>query len=124
MIYIYRHPEKEEYVEVFQTMNEDHVYEEDGVKWKRVFTVPGMAMDTKIDPFSKKEFADKTRNKKGTYGDIMDRSAEMSQQRADKEGEDPIKRKYFDKYAKDRKGVKHQMDRPTRIETKHAWVDL
>ena len=32
-IYVYRHPEKEEYREVFQGMNDEHVYSKDGVEF-------------------------------------------------------------------------------------------
>ena len=36
-IYVYKHPEKDEYREVFQGMNDEHSYAEGGVQWKRVF---------------------------------------------------------------------------------------
>ena len=39
--YVYKHPDKEEYVEVVQSMNEDHVYfDENKLEWKRVFINP------------------------------------------------------------------------------------
>ena len=47
MVYLFKHPDKEEYREVVQGMNDEHSYEEDGIIFKRVFTVPNMSMDTK-----------------------------------------------------------------------------
>ena len=49
-IYIYKNPDTEEYKEVIQTMNEEHIYiDEFGLEWKRVFTVPHASIDTKDD---------------------------------------------------------------------------
>jgi len=108
-IYIYRHPEEEKYIEVLQTMMEDHVYSDpDGLEWKRIFTVPNASIDSQIDPYSQKEFVNKTENKKGTVGDMMDYSKEMSQMRAESNGGvDPVKDKYYKDYSSKRKGAKH-----------------
>jgi hypothetical protein len=76
--------------------------------WKRVFTVPQASIDARVDPFSAKQFADKTGSKKGTYGDLLDRSAEMSHERAVQAGGiDPVKSQYFNDYSKKRRGAKH-----------------
>jgi hypothetical protein len=123
-IYIYKHPEEEDYREIIQTMSEAHVYSEDGVEWKRVFTVPQASIDTKINPFSSKEFVEKTGNKKGTFGDMMDYSAEMSRQREEKVGtDDPVKRKFFDDYKKKNK-VDHVHDKPKVIENSKIRIDF
>jgi hypothetical protein len=123
-IYIYKHPEEEAYREIIQTMSEAHVYSEDGVEWKRVFTVPQASIDTKINPFSSKEFVEKTGNKKGTFGDMMDYSAEMSRQREEKVGtDDPVKRKFFDDY-KNKNKVDHVHDKPKTIENKNFKIEL
>ena len=108
-IYIYRHPDEEKYIEVLQTMSQDHIYfDSDGLEWKRVFTVPNASIDSQIDPYSKKDFVDKTANKKGTFGDMMDHSKEMSQMRAESNGGvDPVKEKYYKDYSSKRKGAKH-----------------
>jgi len=108
-IYIYKHPEEETYTEVLQTMMENHVYfDSDGLEWKRVFTVPNASIDSQIDPHSSKEFINKTENKKGTYGDMMDYSKELSHVRAEKNGGiDPVKEKYYKEYSSKRKGAKH-----------------
>lgn len=75
--------------------------------WKRVWTKPRAAVDAfKIDPHSTKDFIRAT-NKRGTMGDLYDRSAEWSEKRADKEGVDPIKQKWYDNYSRKRKGRKH-----------------
>lgn len=125
--YIYRHPVTEELREIIQTMKEKHVFftEENGevIEWKRVYTIPKMSIDTKIDPFSSKDFVKNT-NKKGTYGDVLDYSAELSEKRAEKSGgEDPIKRDYFNKYEKE-VGKKHIHDKPKTIKTDQAIVEL
>lgn len=100
MLYVYQHPDTGEIVEVSQGMNDEHVYVVDGVKWNRIFTVPNASIDTKIDPFSSKDFAQKTL-KKGTMGDLFDRSRELSEKRKDKEGYDPVEKKQAEKYNKE-----------------------
>lgn len=88
-------------------MNEPHVYSEDGEEWERVFTVPQASVDTKVDPFSKTKFLEKT-NKGATIGEMWDRSAELSQQRAEKSGGvDPIKQQHMENYKKVRGGKIH-----------------
>jgi hypothetical protein len=99
MIYVYQHPEDGRIIEVSQGMNDVHEYYEDDIKWNRVFTVPNATIDTKIDPFSPQAFADKT-NKKGTMGDLIDRSKELSEQRKEKRGFDPVLKKEVDDYKK------------------------
>lgn len=110
-IYIYKHPEHEEYEEVFQGMNDKHEYtDEFGTKWERVFLAPNAMVDSDIDPFSEQSFLDKTKNA-GTVGDLWDRGAEMSHKRAMKnDGVDPLRNQYFKDYSKARKGAKHHLD--------------
>lgn len=82
----------------------------DGESWRREIAIPQVAIDTKIDAFSQKEFREKTYAKKGeTLGSMWDRSAELSEQRAAKLGaEDPVKQKYFKDYRKkNKKGIPH-----------------
>ena len=126
-IYIYKSPNGEEYKEVVQTMAEDHVYfDSEGLKWKRVFTVPNASIYTSVDPYSSREFVEKTSNKKGTYGDMMDYSQELSHTRAEKNGGiDPVKEKYYKDYSKKRNGAKHfdQMKTETK-NNKQLNVDL
>lgn len=124
-LYLYKHPSEEKYVEVVQGMNDKHeFFDSDGVEWERRWTVPYASVSSQIDPFDRRKQIEKTGNMKGTVGDLWDFSREMSEMREDKLGhEDPVKRKYFDDYEK-RNKVKHTKDRPTKIETKHATIDL
>lgn len=127
-IYIYHNSETQEYVEVVQKMSDVHEYfgeRDDEDKWKRVFTSPNASFDSKIDPFKASEFARKTGSKKGTYGDLLDKSAELSQQRADiTGGTDPVKAKYFEDYSKTRRGAKHPSDFKKVINNKNATIDF
>jgi len=124
-IYTYKHPETGEYIEVVQTMSEEHVYtDESGVEWKRVFTIPHATIDTKDDAWSHNQFVEKTGKMRGTVGDVLDYSAELSAKRAEANGgEDPIKRKAFDDYKK-QTGKKHLSDRKKTIETSRVKIDL
>ena len=92
-------------------MNEVHEYHGqngDENDWKRVFHAPQASIDTKIDANKATAFLEKTRNKKGTYGDMLDYSKELSDKRADQNGGvDPVKQEYFNKYSKERNGAKH-----------------
>lgn len=108
-IYLYQHPDTGEVVEVFQGMNEDHVFfDEKGLEYKRLFISPNYAIDSKIDPFSAKDFAEKTRNKKGTIGDLLNQSKELSEKRGG-QSNDPVLKNYLSSY-KEEKGVKHSSE--------------
>ena len=122
-LYTYKHPDKEEYKDVIQGMNDEHVYSEDGIEWKRVFFAPMASIDTRIDPFSQKQFTERTGAKKGTLGDMFDYSKEMSHLRAEKTGNgDPVQKKYFDDYASKRNGQRHLAEKKT-YESKNVKVD-
>lgn len=125
-IYTYFRESTEEFVDVFQGMNDLHEYKGvDGTEedWKRVYYSPQMALDTQIDPFSSKQFNDRTRDKKGTVGHLLDYSAEMSDKRASQAGGiDPVKQKYFDNYAKERRGARHNLEKQT-FEGKNFKID-
>lgn len=110
--YLFQHPETGETQEVFQHMNDSHVYVKDGVSWNRIFTVPTASIDTNIDPMSHKDWNLKTENKRGTIGDMMDRSKELSEQRAKIVGKDPVKEKFFENHRK-KTGGKYHPDDPT-----------
>lgn len=113
-LYPYKNPKTGEVKDIFQGMNDEHIYSEDGVEWKRVFLSPNASIDTKADPFSQDDFRERTGAKKGTVGDMLDYSAEMSEKRAEKcGGVDPVKKKYFDEYAKKRGGKRHLNEKKT-----------
>ena len=110
-IYLYENPETNEVIEVVQGISEEHKFKnEDGLEYKRVFTVPHASIDTKIDPHSSNDFLNKTKNKGYTVGDLWDVSKEASEKRIKETGKDKIKEKYFKNYSKKRKGMKHQGD--------------
>jgi len=123
-IYTYEHPETGERVDIVQTMNEDHSYtDENGLKWNRVFSIPNASTDSQIDPNNPQAFLDATRNKKGSMGDLLDMSKELSEKRADKNGgSDPVKDKFFKEYSDSRKGAKHP-EQKKKFESKHIKVD-
>ena len=122
--YFYSNPADEnDIVEVIQSMNDTHEYYQDGVKWDRVWQNPQLNVKGgKVDPFDKKKFIDKTGKMKGTYGDMLDFSKELSEERAAKLGEDPMKRKHFDDYEK-KVGKKHLLDKPKSAENDFMKVD-
>lgn len=100
MVYIFEHPETGEFVEVFQAANDTHIYERDGIKWNRVWTVPHAGIDTMLDPFNQEKFVDKTYQGKSKLGDYWDMSKELSEKRKAKLGYDPIKQKHDAEMAK------------------------
>lgn len=104
--YLFENPKTKETKSFFFGMKDEKKVVINGVEWKRVFTVPQASIDTAVDPFSQKDFI-KATNKKGTYGDLMDRSAELSAKRKDKAGIDPIRENYFKNYSAERSGLKH-----------------
>ena len=108
-IYLFENPETGQIIEDVQSMKDEHIYvDTNGVVWNRVYTIPQSNIDTKIDPFSQNAFLEKTGKTKGKIQDLQDRSAELSEKRAQiVGGVDPLKQKYFDSYAKKRKGKEH-----------------
>jgi len=109
-IYLFQNPKNDEIKEVVQKMSDKHVYSENGINWKRIFTIPQTSIDTEIDAFSEDSFKKKTSNKKETFGDLMDRSKELSEKRQSIAGTDPVRNKFFEDYSKTRKGKKHAKD--------------
>ncbi len=117
-----KNPKKK--TELFFSMREapkvGEVVVDDGVEWKRVFTLPFASVDTQINPNSVNDFVEKTGKKKGSVGDLWDCSRELSEKRAKQNnGVDPVKKKHFDNYAKSRHGREHfQAKKERKIEKK------
>lgn len=114
-LYLFEHPETGVIREVyFKLEDKKEYFGEDGeekVKWHRRFTIPYASTNTKVsDPFSQKDFMQRTEGKNLTLGDMWDESARLAEQREKKVGEDPVKKQHFDTYAKKRKGLKHLQD--------------
>lgn len=108
-LYTYENPKTGETIDVLQGMNEKHAYiDENGLEWKRVFQIPNAAVDSQIDANNPLAFVDATKNKKGTYGDLLNKSAELSEKRAKEYGgKDPVKEKFLSDYSKKTGGKKH-----------------
>lgn len=111
-IYIYKNPKTEEIKEIIQSVHDKHEYIQDGIKWDRVFTVPEVNTQEKLNEKStSKDFARVTGNQKGTVGDLWDRSKELSEKRSKIYGKDNVKKKYFEDWSKKRKGKVHPKSR-------------
>jgi hypothetical protein len=111
--YIYQHPKTEQVIEVQQGITESHEYTDDqGVKWNRVFTVPNASIPnmTRIESGSEQDFMRRTEGFKGSIGDLMDASKELSDKRSELSGKDPVKQKFFKDYSQGRNGLKHKDD--------------
>lgn len=104
--YLFIHPDTEEVREEVQKMTEPHVYiDEKGIEWRRLWSLPRVSIDTVSDPFSSKEFVEKTRNKNLSVGDLWDMSADMAIKRESQAGgRDAIKEGHDAKETKKRKG--------------------
>ena len=110
--YLYENPDTGEIIKIIQSVSEDHTYSEDGVEFDRVFTVPNMSVDAAADPFSAEQFRQKTKNMKGSMGDMWDYSKELSEKRKSITGtEDPIRKKAEKKYSEKRRGMKYKEKR-------------
>jgi hypothetical protein len=108
-LYLFKNPKTGKVISVFQGMNDEHNYSEDGIKYERVFTVPNAQIDTEFDVDSSSKFVEKTGRMKGTLGEIWDYSEELSKKRASKYGgTDPLRKKAEEKYSKKRKGMKYK----------------
>jgi len=101
-IYTYEHPDTGEIIEVVQTMNEAHVYQRNGVTWKRVFLAPAAKVDSmeNCNPFDQQDFVKRTARKGMTMGDMWNESKRLSEKRAKSVGKDPVKEKAINDYKK------------------------
>ena len=131
MTYTFRNIETGECVEIEMPMKNYKHYQ--GVSgdedcWEQVYETPQISMrnstSAKVDPFSQKEFVDRTGKMKGNVGDMLDYSKELSEKREAAHGkEDPVKRKHFQKYEK-LTGKKHLQDKKKVYENKHVKISL
>lgn len=117
MIYSFRNTKTDEIIEVEMPMKDYKPYKgENGDEdfWERIYDLPQVNIgNSKVEnPFDNNAFVRKTGGMKGSYGDLLDYSSELSEKRASLNGgEDPVKRKYFDNYEKNT-GKKHLKDKP------------
>lgn len=99
-IYIYKNDTTGEVKEVFQGMKDEHIYEEDGIKWSRVFVNPNALVDTfnSLDPFDKNAFIKRTAKVGMNVGEMWDESKKLSEKRAKSVGQDYVKLNAQNKY--------------------------
>lgn len=112
-LYLFSNPKKpKEIIEIFMGMNETHEYIKNGIKWNREWTKPTAATDTNWNENSSHDFVEKTAKKKGSIGDMIDLSKELSEKRAHKLGvsRDPILQKKYDTYRKETRGKRHHAE--------------
>lgn len=125
-MYIFQNPKTNEEIEVFFHMDDEKKYfDKNGLEWKRVYTSSQLNTEASIDPWDNNSFVNSTANMKGSVGDLLDKSAELSSMRSEKNGGvDPLKEKYFKNYSKERNGVKHHMDKGKTYESKNIKIDF
>lgn len=125
-MYIFQNPKTNEEVEIFFHMNDEKKYfDKNGLEWKRVYLSSQLSTEASIDPWDNNSFVNSTANMKGSVGDLLDKSSELSSMRAEKNGGvDPLKKEYFKNYSKERNGVKHHMDKSKTYESKNVKIDF
>lgn len=112
-IYVFENPDTGETVEVVQKMTDKHSHaDENGLEWDRVWSPSNLDTTGTINPDSYKSFEEATKNKNYTLGEMWDRSAELSEERASKHGEDKVKKRWLKSYSKNRKGTKYSEHGP------------
>jgi hypothetical protein len=107
-IYIFQHPVTKKYKEIVQSIHAEHIYiDENGFEWQRVFTAPQLNTEGTLGAeCTKEKFSEFTKSKKGTIGDLWDRSKELSEKRRKIYGADPVKKEFKEQWSKKRKGKK------------------
>lgn len=103
--------------------DEKRYFGPDGKEWRRVYTIPQMSIDVKLDPRNKNDFVRRT-EKYTRLGDFQNKSRELSEIRAQKDGKDSVKEAFFDEYKRKTNGKPHPQSRPKKIETPQVVVDL
>lgn len=103
--YLFSSPDGTEIAALVQRMDEPHRCFRNGVEWPRLWTAPQASADTKWDPASPADFVSKTKSKKGTVGDLWDKSRELSDGRERIFGKDHVKDAFLRKERK-RRGCK------------------
>ncbi len=108
--YTFTNLKTQEKRDIFFHMNDEKIYNGDGDRevnqWVREYLSPNASIDTEMDAFDPKSFM-KATNKPDSLGSLFDRSKELSLKRADKEGIDPVRQKFYENYQKTHGGKKH-----------------
>jgi hypothetical protein len=98
------------------SVHDIHEFSKDGIKWIRIFTIPTASIDSKWNCDDPNDFVIKSGKKKGSYGDILDKSLELSKEREKKYGRDEIKEQKFKDYAEKRHGHEHPLKKRERLD--------
>ena len=88
--YLFENPDTGEIISVAQGIDEEHTYSEEGKAFDRVFTVPNASIDSNPDPFSAQQFTEKTKDMKGSMGDMWDSPMGESPMKESNMGDFPI----------------------------------
>ena len=105
--YIYQNPKTGEIIEICQSINDEHKYiDAKKLEWNRVFTPLQINADLLNPLSSEKEFVQYTKNRKGTIGDLWDKSRELSEKRQKAYGKDPVKESFMKKWSSKRRNKK------------------
>lgn len=125
-LYTFSHPKTGETKDLFFHMNDEKKFvDPDGTEWKREYHSPELNSTGSSDPWDSKQFVEKTGKNKGNLGELLDRSSDLSKERASQSGGvDPIKEKYYERYSKNRNGAIHPDKNPKSFENKHVRIDI
>ncbi|MEK6880881.1 MAG: hypothetical protein AABY22_14775 [Nanoarchaeota archaeon] len=93
--------------DIFFKIKDKKEYLEDGEKWERVFLPPQISTDTSWNEFSSIDFVEKSKKKKGSYGELLDKAKELGEKREQRAGKDFHKENYYKKWSKTRRGKDH-----------------
>lgn len=118
-LFLYRNPNTQEILEIVQSVHEEHVYvDKNGLKWEREFTIPNatISSSSNLNPNDSKAFVEMTKNKKGSYGDLLDLSKELSEKREKQMGKDAVKEQKFEEYSAARNGKEHPLKKKEKLD--------
>ena len=133
MLYKFQNTKTGEIHEVEMSMKDYGPYKGpngDDENWERVYEAPqinmGVSTAKSIDPWDNNSFVNRTKDMKGSYGEMLDHAKDLSDQRAKQSltGEDPLKKKYLKEYSDKREGKKHVSEMKKTVENKHIRIDL
>ena len=123
-LYSFHHAESDEYIEVFLDMKQPaEAYrrqERDGKVYRRVYTIPQMAVSVAVKDGSLADYKRVTEGKgKLTINEMAAVSKEMAEKRATKEGAEPVKQEFYRNYEA-KIGKKHKDEvRQTKLAKAH-----
>jgi hypothetical protein len=108
-LYSYIDDRDDKVYDIVQGMNDVHeATAPDGYKLSRLWMKPLMSVDAKLNPNDPQSFVKYTNSRKGSYGELLDLSKELTQQRKDKNaGYDQVEQDMFTNYSKTRAGREH-----------------